>query len=102
MTNLVASMIGRLQQQFRSGMPVFVGGASRTGRKVFRTSQVVGTIVDWRHEETGASYSQYGSPRVPNADGKLQLLRLRLQMVDGAISDLVIDDLTTLAKLEAT
>ena len=101
MTNFAARMIGALKQQFQFGTPVVVRGKSRTGRKIFTTSQVAGTVIDWRHETTGASYSQNGDPNTLSADGKLLVLRLLLRKVDGEVSDLVIDDLTTIAQLVA-
>lgn len=63
-------------------------------------SEVVGTVLEWRSEPTGSWYARNGNSRVPNRDGKLQLCRLLLKKVDGEISEIVIDDLTSIAKLE--
>lgn len=101
MTRFSAAIIAQLQRDFPAGVPVMVMEQSRTGRGVFGTTKTVGTVVEWRHEPAGAWYSQNGDPSVLNANGKLQLLRLSLRKVDGEMTDLVIDDLTTLAKLEA-
>lgn len=101
MKNCSATMIAKLNRQLPEGTPVRVQQESRTGRGVFGTSETFGTVVTWRHEPTGAWYAQNGDPNTPNAGGKLQLLRLSLRKLDGEITDLVIDDLTSIAKLKA-
>jgi hypothetical protein len=101
MTRFSASIVRKLRQEFPAGSPVIVVEQSKTGRGIFATTETVGTVIEWRHEPAGAWYSPKGDPSTLNADGKLQLLRLRLRKVDGEMTDLVIDDLTTLAKLEA-
>lgn len=101
MTNLANGRIAKLNRQFPEGTPVRVQQESRTGRGVFGTSETFGTVVAWRHEPTGAWYAQSGDPNTPNAGGKLQLLRLSLRKLDGELTDLVIDDLSSIAKLEA-
>ena len=74
---------------------------SRTGRGTCLKSEVVGTVHEWRYETTGAWYASNGDPSILNADGKLLLLRLLLKRVDGEITDIIMDDLTNVAKLEA-
>ena len=94
-------MIERLQADFPNGTPVIIKEESKTGKGTYVQTEVVGTVISWRHETTGAWYAKNGDPSIPNKDGKLQLLRLMLKKVDGEISDLIIDDLTKIAKLEA-
>ena len=93
-------MIRKLQTAFPEGTPVVIQEESQTGMGIHAKSEVVGTIVSWRHETTGAWYANRGDPSIPNENGKLQLLRLMLKKIDGEISDIVIDDLTKIAKLE--
>ena len=94
-------MIENLKQQFPEGTPVIVTEESKTGTGIYVTSEVIGTVINWRHETTGAWYSKQGDPSIPNENGKLQLLRLMIRKVDGEISDMIIDDLAKIAKLEA-
>ena len=94
-------MIEKLQAEFPEGAPVIIQAESKTERGTFVRTEVVGTVVRWRHETTGAWYSKKGDPGIPNENGKLQLLRLMLKKVDGEISDIIIDDLTKIAMLEA-
>ncbi len=94
-------MIAKLQAEFPEGTPVIIQEESNTGRGTFVRAEVVGTVISWRHETTGAWYAKKGDPSIPNENGKLQLLRLMLKNVDGEISDIIIDDLTKIAKLEA-
>ena len=91
----------KLQTEFPEGTPVVIQEESKTGIGTYVKSKVVGTVVSWRYETTGAWYAQSGDPSIPNQDGKLRLLRLMLKKSDGEITDLVIDDLTKIAKLEA-
>jgi len=93
-------MIEKLQAEFPEGTPVIIQEESKTGRGTYVRAVVVGTVISWRHETTGAWYAKNGDPSIPNENGKLQLLRLMLQKVDGEISDIIIDDLTKIAKLE--
>lgn len=101
MTNFAIGMIAKLKRLFPEGTPVRVTGESMTGRGVFGTSETFGTVVAWRHEATGAWYAKNGDQNIRNADGRLQLLRLLLRKVDGEITDLVFDNLSSIAKLEA-
>ena len=94
-------MIEKLRAEFPKGTPVIVEEESQTARGTFAKAEVVGTVISWRHETTGAWYAKKGDPSIPNENGKLQLLRLMLKKVDGEISDIIIDDLTKIAKLEA-
>ena len=94
-------MIERLQAEFPKGTPVIVKEESKTGKGTYVQTEVVGTVISWRNEITGAWYAKNGDPSISNKNGKLQLLRLILRKVDGEMSDLVIDDLTRIAKLEA-
>jgi hypothetical protein len=93
--------IEQLQRRFPAGMPVIIKGKSRTGLGTFATSEIVGTVVEWKYATTGAWYAKKGDPSIPNADGKLQLFRLLLKKVDGEITDLIIDDLSSIARLQA-
>jgi len=93
-------MIRKLQTAFPEGTPVVIQEESQTGTGTYLKTEVVGTIISWRHETTGAWYAENGDPSIPNENGKLQLLRLMLKKIDGEISDIVIDDLTKIAKLE--
>ena len=97
----VSYVIGKLQTEFPEGTLVIVHKGSRAGMRIFAVAEVVGTVVGWRHETTGAWYSERGDPNIPNKNGKLQLLRLMLRKVDGEMTDLVIDDLAKIIKLEA-
>lgn len=92
-------MIGRIRELFPVGTPVILKGELGTGTSV--TAETIGTVVGWRSEATGAWYSRNGNPKIENAGGRLQLLRLLLRKADGEMTDLVIDDLTSIAKLEA-
>jgi hypothetical protein len=94
-------MIAKRRQLFPVGTPVILKKESKTGTGTFLTAGIVGTVVEWRYEAAGAWYSENGDPNIPNAGGKLQLLRLRLKKVDGEITDTILDDLTSVAKLEA-
>ena len=95
------SMTGKLRRLFPEGTPVILKEESKTGTGTFVTAEVFGTVVEWSYEPTGAWYAKNGDPNRPNAGGKLQLLRLRLRKVDGEITDTIIDDLTSISKLEA-
>ena len=94
-------MIEKLQAEFPEGTPVVIQEESRTGRGTYVKAEVVGTVISWRPETTGAWYAKKGNPSIPNKNGKLQLLRLMLEKVDGEISDIIIDDWTKIARLEA-
>jgi hypothetical protein len=101
MTNFATGLIAKLKRQFPEGTPVIVKEESRTGRGVFVSSEIVGTVIAWRHEATGAWYAKNGDPNTPNTAGHLQLLRLSLRKVDGEMTDLVIDDHSSIAELKA-
>jgi hypothetical protein len=94
-------MIGKLRQLFPKGTPVILKKESKTGTGTFLTTEVVGAVVEWRHEPAGAWFSERGDPNRPNAGGKIRLLRLCLEKPDGEITDVIIDDLTSIAKLGA-
>lgn len=94
-------ILAKLRTEFPEGTDVVVRGESRTGQGVFMAVKTVGTVAGWQHETTGAWYSARGDPNTPNKDGKLLLLRLTLRKLDGEITNIVIDDLTSIAKLEA-
>ncbi len=94
-------MIEKLKQQFPVGTPVIVREESKTGTGTFGSTEVVGTVLAWRYATTGAWYAKNGDPKTPNTDGKLQLLRLLLRKVDGERTEIVVDDLTCIATLEA-
>jgi hypothetical protein len=101
MTHFATGLIAKLKRQFPEGTPVIVKEESRNGRMTAVVSETVGTVVEWRHEATGAWYAKNGDPNTPSTAGHLQLLRLSLRKVDGEMTDLVIDDLTSIARLEA-
>jgi len=94
-------MVRQLRQLFPDGTPVILREQARTGRGLFVSSESVGTVVGWRYEGTAAWYAENGSRKIPNRGGHLQLLRLRLKKIDGEIVDIIIDDLASIAKLEA-
>lgn len=101
MMALGVDMIEKLQRDFQVDVPVLVVEQSKSGRGICSTAETAGTVVGWRYEPTGSWYSTDGDPNTPHADGRLQLLRLRLRKVDGELTDLVIDDLTTLMRMDA-
>lgn len=81
-----------LESQFPIGTPVCVTSATRLrGRTI--ESRVFGTVEAWDRLPTGSWYAH-------GKNDKLWLDRVRLRKVDGEISLLVIDDATSLAKLE--
>jgi len=94
-------MIGKLRELFPEGTPIILKEKSTRGSGTFVAADVIGTVVDWRSDATGAWYARNGDPKTPSAGGKLQLLRLRLRKVNSKITDTIVDDLTSMAKLEA-
>jgi hypothetical protein len=91
----------KLRQLFPEGSSVIVKKKSQTGTGTCLPAEVVGAVVEWKYSAAGAWFSKNGNPNISNADGKLQLLRLRLKKVDGEIADIIIDDLTSMSQLEA-
>ena len=78
---------------FPPGTPVCVRQTvERRGRPI--EAEVIGVVEAWAELPTGSWYAH--SPK-----GKLCLTRLKLRKADGEITLLVIDDSTTIAKLEA-
>jgi len=67
------------QQTERRGLPI--------------STQVVGVVEDWEELPTGSWY-------VDGRNDKLWLKRLRLRKVDGEQTLLVVDDSTSIARLE--
>ena len=78
---------------FPPGTPVCVRQSVPYGRETMEV-EVVGVVQSWDERPTGAWYAH-------GKDAKLWLKRLTLRKADGEISTLVIDDGTTIAKLEA-
>jgi len=82
----------RLEAQFPIGTPVRVTMTTNFRDRAL-TSHAFGTIEAWDRLPTGSWFAQ-------GKNDKLWLDRVRLRKVDGEISLLVIDDATTIAKLE--
>ena len=94
-------MLEKLQTQFPKGTPVRIQKESKTGTGIYWETEVFGTVISWRHEGTGAWYAKNGDQKISNKNGKLQLLRLKLTKIEGEITDIIIDDLTKIAKIES-
>ncbi len=94
-------MIGKLRELFPEGTPVILKEGSTMRERTLVPAVTIGTVVEWKCQTTGAWYSGNGHAKAASAGGKLQLLRLRLRKADGEITDAIIDDLTSIAKLEA-
>ena len=81
------------EQQFPVGTPVCIN--TKTIRRDRSTqTQTIGTVEAWEELPTGSWYAHGKKDR-------LWLRRLKLRKVDGEISLLVVDDSTSIAKLEA-
>jgi len=78
---------------FPPGTPVQVKETIRR-RGVPLETQVIGLVEAWEDLPTGSWYAN-------GKDDKLWLKRLRLRKADGEVTLLVIDDLASIAKLEA-
>ena len=87
----------KLMELFPPGTPVVVTQTVTTlDRQREPTElQTIGTVEDWEELPTGSWYAH-------GKNDRLWLQRLKLRKVDGEISLLVIDDLTSIARLEAT
>ncbi|MHC4696498.1 MAG: hypothetical protein ACYTFA_07145 [Planctomycetota bacterium] len=79
--------------QFPPGTPVCVRQTIELRGRNFET-EAVGVIEAWEELPTGSWYAH-------GKDDKLWLKRLKLRKVDGEITLLVVDDNTSIAKLEA-
>lgn len=98
------------ESQFPPGTPVCVRQTIQR-RDGPVEAQVVGVVEAWEEQPTGSWYAhgKKGRPltsdarraSASDAKGKLWLTRLRLRKVDGEITLLVIDDSTSIARLEA-
>lgn len=77
---------------FPPGTPVCVRQSVARGRGVIET-EIVGVVGSWKQEATG-SWHAHGR------HDKLWLQRLKLRKADGEVVSLVIDDGTTIARLE--
>ncbi len=82
-----------LEEQFPPGTPVRVTQVSRR-RDQSIESCAVGVVEAWEELPTGSWYAH-------GVKDKLWLTRLKLRKVDGELTLLVIDDSTSIAKLEA-
>jgi len=81
------------QTQFPPGTPVCVTMLTRFRDREIE-SRVVGTVEAWDRLPTGSWYAH-------EKDDVLWLDRVRIRRVDGEMTLLVIDDATTIARLEA-
>ena len=81
-----------MDAQFPPGTPVCVTMLTRLRNREIE-SRVIGTVEAWDHLPTGSWYA-----RAKN--DKLWLDRVRLRRVDGEMTLLVIDDATTISRLE--
>lgn len=82
-----------LEEQFPPGTPVRVTQVSHR-RDQSIESCTVGVVDAWEELPTGSWYAR-------GVKDKLWLKRLKLRKVDGELTLLVIDDGTSIAKLEA-
>ncbi len=80
------------ESEFAAGTPVRVRQTARHGSDTVET-EVVGVVESWGDRPTG-SWHAHGK------NGRLWLTRLTLRKADGELSVLVIDDSTTIARLE--
>lgn len=94
-SNMVAET-EKLTEQFPPGTPVVVTQTVTTfdRNRAVTHSQTIGTVEDWEFLPTGSWYAH-------GKNDRLWLTRLKLRKVDGEITLLVIDDLTSIARLEA-
>ncbi len=81
------------EQMFPVGTPVCVTETVRRRDRATET-RTIGTIEAWEELPTGSWYAQ-------GKNDRLWLRRLKLRKADGEISLLVVDDSTSIAKLEA-
>jgi len=89
------SMMAQVPEElFPAGTPVRVLQTTQR-RGTSYESQVVGVVESWDNRPTG-SWHAHGK------NDKLWLSRLKLRKADGEITLLVIDDATSIAKLEST
>jgi len=78
--------------QFPPGTPVVLRERVER-REASWESEVSGVVESWEERPTGSWYAH-------GKDDKLWLKRLKLRKADGEITIIVIDDHTTIAKLE--
>lgn len=64
------------------------------GRGLTYETEVVGVVEEWESQPTGSWH-------VHGKDGRLWLKRLKLRKADGEVTLLVIDDHTSIAKIES-
>lgn len=81
------------EADFPPGTPVCVTETTRRRDDAIET-RVIGVVQEWEELPTGSWFAR-------GKDNKLWLKRLRLRKADGEITLLVVDDGTTIAKLEA-
>jgi len=85
-------MASTIEELFPKGTPVRV--IQTTKRRVASyEAESVGVVEAWENRPTGSWYAH-------GKNDKLWLRRLKLRKADGEITLLVIDDATTIAKLE--
>lgn len=82
-----------VEAKFPPGTPVCVRQVTRMRADDFVT-ETVGVIESWEDKPTGSWYAH-------GKDDKLWLRRLTLRKADGEITQIVVDDQTHIAKLEA-
>ena len=78
---------------FPPGTPVCVTETTLLRNKPIET-QIIGVVQAWEDMPTGSWFAR-------GKDDRLWLKRLRLRKADGEITVLVVDDGTSIAKLEA-
>lgn len=90
---IATSTISMPEQLFPVGTPVCVTQQIRRRDRITE-SRTYGTVEEWKELPTGSWYA-HGQKDL------LWLRRLKLRKLDGEISLLVVDDSTSIAKLEA-
>ena len=81
------------EQLFPVGTPVCITEEIRRRDRATQT-RTCGTVEAWEELPTGSWFAQ-------GKDDRLWLRRLKLRKVDGEMSLLIVDDSTSIAKLEA-
>lgn len=92
----MVSAINRYAELFPPGSPVAVKQTVLTldGHRQPTETSTVGVVEEWADLPTGSWYAH-------GKNDRLWLQRLKLRKVDGEVTLMVIDDLTTIARLEA-
>lgn len=85
-------MSSTVEEMFPQGTPVRVRQVTRRRDGSYR-AESVGVVEAWENRPTGSWYAH-------GKNDKLWLKRLKLRRADGEVTLLVIDDATSIAKLE--